>query len=321
MLILLYELVNCKEIKHLEKPSASPNTSTSYYTIFDQLCELIDSTDDHLSQSDRILKRITREILKNSVLVFFPSERTRKDCFLKMIENNIECQNLDSASTAHAACSRSVDLNVKTDFSFKRQSTQLLFEAFCNLFCLDKYILVKYLVNNSENLFENTLNCNETLNFIDKLIKFGFFLNDSAAQHKDGKLIYALNDLLNSIQSNLFYCMKEQLINLKNSKQVNINDESSSLIESNIQKFILDYANLVIDKGAHIINTTSTSSKENLKNYLTKIIYNFILWLSELFNQLDLNLCTQILEILLRFHKLLSSAEKYFEEEQVRFFN
>ena len=201
----------------------------------------------------------------------------------------------------------------------------MLFEAFCNLFCLDKYILVKYLINSSENLFESSINCNETINFIDKLIKFGFFLNDSYSEETDDKLIIALNDLLNSLQSNILYCMKEQLACIKslNSNNTNLDIET---VENNIRKFILDYSNLIIDKGTAIIDsilehskTIDISSKDNLrlKSYLTKIIYNYILWLSELFNQLDLNTCTKIFEILLHFHKKISLIEKYFEEEQV----
>lgn len=315
LLILLYELVNCNEIKIIKNPESS-----SYYNIFDNLCEIIDSKNQVLSnESDKVLKQITKEILKNGVLVFFPDEKTRKECFLKMVENNIDNEKKDSTCL----------MNVKTDFSFSRYSTQLLFEAFCNLFCMDKYSLVKYLINNSENLFETSDSCNETINFIDKLIKFGFFLNRS--KETDDKLIIALNELLNSIQSNIFFCMKEQLVLLKSSNSENSTNTANKshsdvdLVENNIKKFLLDYSNLVVEKGTHIINSilendkTNISFKDNLrlKNYLTKIIYNFVLWLSELFNQLDLSVCTKINRILIHFHHLIIKGEHHFQEVQV----
>lgn len=351
VLILLYELVNCNEIKHLKLE----NKSKSYCNIFDNLCDIIDQKSHELllrfdggnehddacfskqpDAIDKILKRITKEILKNGVLVFFPSEKTRKDCFLKMIEKNIDSGVCDEASLPVLITS---NLKVKTDFSFKHQSTQLLFEAFCNLFCLDKYALVKYLLNSTGNLFESAENCRETIQFVDKLIKFGFFLNES--KETDDKLTVALNDLLNSIQSNVFYCMKEQLVYLQGlkadhllaAKSPNLNVNDADLVDNNIRKFLIEYADLVVAKGVQTIESILTNCQQmhgvdesalrenlRLRNYLTKIIYNLVLWLSELFGHLDFNVCTKIIEILLNFHKKLTKVEKYFNEEEVREF-
>lgn len=338
LLILLDELVSCNEIKQINEP----NKPKSYCNIFDNLCDIIDSNSDEHFQTnneiadskpdatDRILKRITKEILKNGVLVFFPTEKTRKDCFLKMIENNIHSSSIINDNEQKSNSSTLSNMNVKTDFSFKRHSTQLLFEAFCNLFCKDKYALVKYLINSAGNLFESSENCHETIQFIDKLIKFSFFLNES--KETDDKLTIALNDLLNSIQSNVFYSMKEHLVYLHNLKDDQLTTAKSNNIDihdNNIKKFLIDYANLVIRKGIQIIdsileknkNLSEISFKENLrlKNYLTKIIYNFVLWLSELFSHLDLDVCTSIIEILLDFHSKLSTVDKYFNEEEVNY--
>ena len=185
ILILLYELVNCNEIKNFKSIK-----SKSYYNIFDNLCEIIDSNNEtQKTDSAKILKRITREILKNGVLVFFPSEKTRKDCFLKMIENNIDT-NLSKET--------SVNLDVKTDFSFKRHTTQLLFEAFCNLFCLDKYILVKYLyialkMRDIENMSIGTSSIGVNLNTILN------FKNNSQNGDKISKMISTYNNGKNII--------------------------------------------------------------------------------------------------------------------------
>ena len=125
--------------------------------------------------------------------------------------------------------------------------------------------------------------------------------------------------------------MKEQLVLLKSSNSENSTNTANKshsdvdLVENNIKKFLLDYSNLVVEKGTHIINSilendkTNISFKDNLrlKNYLTKIIYNFVLWLSELFNQLDLSVCTKINRILIHFHHLIIKAEHHFQEVQV----
>jgi hypothetical protein len=130
--------------------------------------------------------------------------------------------------------------------------------------------------------------------------------------------------------------MKEHLVylhSLKDDQLTTAKSNNLDIHDNNIEKFLLDYTNLVIKKGMQIIDSILVDKNQKhlddkihslienirLKNYLTKIIYNFVLWLSELFGHLDLNVCTTIIEILLDFHTKLSKAEKYFNEEEVSY--
>ena len=310
ILILLYELVKCDEIKQMKSPATH-----SYQDIFDNLRDIIDR--NQLStHADKLMKRITQEILKHGVLVFFPSEVTRKDVFMQMIENN----NIEQSC-----------------FSFNCESTHFLFEAFCHLYCLNKSLLLKYLLNNETNMFENLSCCNEVLNFVDKLITSSFFLTDSLHKlNEENKLVNALNELLNSIQSNIFYNAKEHLGRFETADAVMTAAavKTKSLVEANIQTFLLDYTRLIIAKSNQVIAKLLEKRKHidsinvlklfvtptealKLKNFLNKTVNNFVLWLSELFAQLDLGTCTTLVESLVELHSSLSQIEKYVDHEMV----
>ena len=317
ILILLYELVNCDEIKQMKSPA-----SHSYQDIFDNLRDIIDRNQSS-SHADKLMKRITQEILKHGVLVFFPSEVTRKDVFMQMIDNN--SNNIEQSR-----------------FSFQCESTHFLFEAFCNLYCLNKSLLLKYLLNDATNMFESLSCCTEALNFVDKLITFSFFLTDSLHRlNEENKLINALNDLLNSIQSNIFYNVKEHLARFETQRAAaadavmsSATAKTNSLVEANIQTFLLDYARLIIAKSNQLISKLLEKRKHfdsinvlklfvtpaetlKLKNFLNKTVNNFVLWLSELFGQLELNTCTTLVENLVELHSSLSQIEKYVDHEVV----
>ena len=312
VLILLYELVNCDEIKNQETNNSSNSAiinNRSYQEIFANLCEIIDENDEK-TPSDLpqplpklYLKKITKEIIKNGLLVFFPSDKIRKESFFEMIETSIDQPTKNDVNS-----------------SFKKLSTQLLFKSFCNLFCYNKSILIHHLKKSeSSSLFENASFCSETLRFIDKLIKFGFVLNDSMV-NSDDKMYMALYDLLNSIQSNLFFNIQDQLVKLKS--------DSNEKIDSNIKRFLIEYTDFIIDKTSQLVEPI-TKNKENdnskllnkLKNFLKKITGNFLLLMSEVFNHLNLETCTQIAQRLFRFQSLIARIENNFEEKKVFIFD
>lgn len=297
ILILLYQLVNCNEIKHNNEISRSNNLNQekSYQSIFEKLCEIIDKNDCESSNDNeeekKILRTITREILKNGLMVFFPSENERKDYFMFMIQEN-------------------------SNISFQKTSTKLIFEAFCNLFCTNKTNLIQNLLTtNSTNMFESESDCSKIIDLIDKIIRMGFFLNgnekvDNTEEiNQQDRLLNALNELLNSIQSHLYYNIKESLDKMN----------SKSVISLNINSFVTTYAQLLIEKCKEIINLVLNNQFmiEKFQNFLNKIIYNFVLWLTEIFNQLDTNTCTNLVEILIDFHKLFLKIQGSLDQDDL----
>lgn len=315
ILILLYQFVNCDEIK--ESIAA---TNHSHKNIFDNLREIVDNTTTPLDSTNNtalIIRSLTKEILKNGILVFFSCVKIQKQVFMQMIQTNIE---QGAANKTDGDC-----------FSFDLESTHILFESFCDLYSKNKTLLIKHLVKNSTNMFESWSDCNELLNFIDKLIRFSFLLNDSvifkASADKNTKLTSSTTDLLNAIQSYIFYKMKEQLSKVKNLV--------APVVREHIQRFIIKLAGLLIENSNVLTKSLldKRKTKELLalgfksaitpfelmkfRNYSNKIVYNFVLWLSEVFGELDSRTCTSLVEALVGFHSSIVQIEKYVEDEKV----
>ena len=263
------------------------------------------------------MTKITREILKKGVLVFFPDE-VRKDVFMQMIDSNTYVE------------------SKKKTFSFELESTYILFEAFCNLFCQDKTMYLRHLVKNIDNLFENWSDCTEALDLIEKLISFSFYLNDTIKannkQRENMTLIKSLNDLLNSIQSSIFYNLKQRLQQINGQNQSDTDTELK--LKSNIYNFVLNFTSLIINKSGTLIKSLlekrksldqmtslksviTTTESLKLKNFLNKTVYNFMLWLGQVYSDLDLSTCTEITEKLIGFHSSILHIEKYIEDEKV----
>jgi len=307
MLILFVKLVDCQEIKS----SIQNSKQISYQNIFDSLCEIIDedSTNAVIGQTSpkselhvkSFLKKVAEKILNNGLLVFFPSEKERKECFLYMVEKNTSV--LDAkGSTMNLENS----YMTKSDMSLKRPSTKLLFEAFCNLFCSNKSNLIQHL-NKSSKMFDDSNDCKKMINLIEQIMNLSFVLNENSSKEQlentsdqQDNLISALNNLLISMQSFLFYTIKEQLSKL---------DKTNSKIEINIKNFVIEYTLLLMKKSTQIINKFSTTSSDTFddkkfrKSYNLSMFYNFVLWLIEIFNKLDLVTCTNLVETLIDFYK------------------
>jgi hypothetical protein len=307
MLILFVKLVDCQEIKS----SIQNSKQISYQNIFDSLCEIIDedSTNiviDQTSSKNELhiksfLKKVAEKILNNGLLVFFPSEKERKECFLYMVEKNTSA--LDAkGSTMNLENS----YMTKSDMSLKRPSTKLLFEAFCNLFCSNKSNLIQHL-NKSSKMFDDSNDCKKMINLIEQIMNLSFVLNENSSKEQlentsdqQDNLISALNNLIISMQSFLFYTIKEQLSKL---------DKTNSKIEINIKNFVIEYTLLLMKKSTQILHKFSSTSSEAFddkkfrKFYNLSMFYNFVLWLIEIFNKLDLVTCTNLVETLIDFYK------------------
>lgn len=317
ILILLYQFVNCDEIKE----SIEAN-NRSHQNIFDNLRQIVDN-DEHLetivsfdssNNTALTVRNLTKEILKNGILVFFSSEDIQKQVFMQMIQSNIE------PGTEKIDC-----------FSFDLESTHILFESFCHLYTNNKTMLIKHLVKNSTNMFESWQDCSELFNFIDKLIRFSFLMNDSVIfknnTDKNIMLTRSLTDLLNAIQSYIFYKMKEQLSRDKNLV--------AHVVRENIQRLVVKLTGLMLENSSVLTKSLLDKRKAKelmalglksaitpvelmkLRNYLNKVVYNFVLWLSEVFDQLDLETCTRLTEALVGFHSSIAQIEKYIEDERV----
>jgi len=260
ILILLYQLVNCDDEINSSGSIGNNNKPThTYDSIFKSLCYIIDES----AFENEIIKKITKEILRNGLMVFFPDEPAREKVFLQMIQAN-------PATTE----------GQNNQFSFSLESTHIIFEAFCRLFAANKALLVNH-------SFDSWEACANTLTLVDTLISFCFFLGD-ASDTSSPKLLNPLNDLLNSIQSNVFFKVQQKL-------------GATDLARDNVQRFILQYAALVINKCNQVTRSLMTdkrkqapnNNKAKLKTYLNKIVYNFILWLSEVFTDLDASTSTR----------------------------
>ena len=324
MLILFVKLVDCAEIRN----NIQNAKQVSYQNIFDSLCEIIDSStsDDQTTvskseaQTRTLLKKVAEKILNNGLLVFFPSEKERKECFLYMIEKNTI--SLDKKAASGNLTQLENCYMTKSDMSLKRPSTKLLFEAFCNLFCSNKSNLIQHL-NKSSNMFDNWHDCQKMIYLFDKIMNLSLILNESSDDTPPSdNLTSSLNSLLISVQSHLFFTIKEQLCKV---------NRASSQIEVNIKKFVSEYTLLLIAKSSHVIKTTLATKdastvdlKKFKKTYNVSLFYNFILWLIEIFNKLDLVTCTNLVDILVEFHTDIDNMihyvfrnEKHGETEKV----
>ena len=332
VLILLYELANCNEIKANIESSASKENS--YQNIFNNLCEIIDKCETNADSGlatnqttgtnkdlEKILKLIAQEILKNGLLLFFPSEKERRECFIYMIEKNTISYNDEASETLIKIENPYL---TTSDMSLKRPSTKLLLEAFCNLFCSNKSNLIQHF-NKSPNMFDNSNDCKKIISLIDKIIRLYLNINSNITEveqensinsiTKQNCLIMSLNNLLNSIQSHIFYSIKEQLNKLSENSELNVLD---SQIGANLKNFVVSYSKLLIEKCNQIIDLNERGSNlvKSNQTFFTKIIYHFILWLNEIFNKLDLITSTYIFEILIDFHTTLAKLEMIFDGDK-----
>lgn len=311
VLILLYELVNCIEIRN----TLSSKSKSKSSHILESLCEIIDSQEDEQANNqndlNKILKTITKEIIKNGISVFY-DEKEQREFFLSLVEKN--------SKNSESNCTE------ENKFSLKKTSTKLLFEAFCNLFCSNKLSIIQHL-SKSENNFENYHDQKQILSLLDKLIDLSFSLNNDFKIDKtdEDRLVFALCKLINSIQSNMFFNIREKLI--KNAKNSNKDCIFENLFNKNISEFLVDYTKLIIEKNFFLIEKIRSFHSDNkliennlfkLKQFYNKIVYNFFLWLSEIFDQLDLNTCTNILTLLVDFHKSIKEFETLLDDEKVK---
>jgi len=91
ILILLYQLVNCDdEINSSDCMRSNKQPKYTYESIFKSLCYIIDAS----AFENEIIKRITKEILRNGLIVFFPDEQVRKQVFIQMIQATNEKKKL-----------------------------------------------------------------------------------------------------------------------------------------------------------------------------------------------------------------------------------
>jgi hypothetical protein len=315
VLILMHELVRCNEIRagieaENEKVVNSEDNSSSYKNILDRLFEIIDSDDNSSSDNtNRLLKTVVKEILKNGIWLFFPAEKLRKDYFLSMVAADHE------------------------QFSLKRESTKILFEAFCALFTVKKHLIVQSFVKPGIGLFENeTSQLSDLVKFIDTLIELQHSLLCIPGNED---IVRALCDLLNSIQSYLFYSVKEHLVNhpaagihqhhLDGLDNVKLAVEAE-MANRNLNQFLISYMNLMVNKSEFLVCFVrffdNTCDKNRLvltrvDMFFKNFVYHFVLWLSEILKDLDVTVATEIATTLVSFHKLLSELDKYCLVEEV----
>lgn len=340
-LILFYELVNCDEMKSNSNISTLKTTTTTTTEtttnkdelsgcrnaqILDNLCELIDKSDESASTAtslDRVLNTVTKQIIKNGISVFFPSENECREYFFDMIAKNSRDNEETAENKKQATAPKSSKFNYETSLS--KSSGKLLFEAFCNLFCSNRSNMIQHLVGAGRSVFEAKDSHKSVLELIEKIIELSFKLNEQVVQVETtgevaNKLIVSLVDLLNSIQSNLFFKAKECL----STSRRHYLDETSREYENNLNGFLEAYVRLLIAKSRLLLMSTNNAKEKNtilhLKCFFNKLLYNLVLWLSEIFGMLKLTLATKFVQMLIELHELVKSLDTHFQENKVIYY-
>lgn len=250
---------------------------------------------------DRVLKTITKQIVKNGVSVFFPSSVECREYFFAMIEKSTN----DSITTSSTS-------TFKYETSLNKPSGKLLFEALCNLFCSNsKSNMVAYLMGGN-NCFETRDSHISLLSLIEKMIRLSSSLDlsggGSTEDSLENRLIQSLIGLLNSIQSSLLFKVKECG---SEKKQVSVN-----LCGDNAAVFVHDYADFLIKKSQYLLSR-HTATSFLLNCFFSKLVYNFILWLGEIPSFIKLNMATKFTEILISFYDLSKSFSSIFKQSKV----
>jgi hypothetical protein len=261
------------------------------------------------------LQKITQEIIKNGIAVFFPSDKECREYFLQMIEDNTrEKGNVDSPKEKEST-SQSTGACFKYQATLSKASGKLLFEAFCSLFCSNKTNIIQHLITEGKSVFDSCLDLRKILELLEKMIRLSFRLNESASVHLDErKLVTSLVDLIDSIQSSLFYNMRECLLKSNNSAAAYDQPESSV---ANLLNFLQDYTKLLVAKSEILFkSSTKLNSAFNMKNFFTKLVYNFILWLAEIFPLLTCSVCTSFIQVLIHFQASFQSLSAFFQTDE-----
>lgn len=194
----------------------------------------------------------------------------------------------------------------------KKPSGKLLLEALCNLFCSSKSNMVQYLIGSSGNLFETSQSHRNLLDLVEKMIELSSNILDANNVYSgvellllDNRLVLSLIDLLNSIQSNIFFKLKTCLSKLYS--------QPESQVYENATRFVLDYAGLLIEKSRYLIEKNTSSSPSNsflIDCFFTKLVYNFILWLSETLYLFKLSMASKFTKIFISFYELAKLLQK-----------
>ena len=324
ILCLLYELVNCIEIKSFNYAFELNQK------VLDYLINLINSDDDdntriRTNENEGELKHIkiiSKHILLNGIDVFFPTFELRKKCLMLMLDLNLSQNDKRQQQQQQQQPPILLESNFNDYLSniANNKSSNLLFEAFCNLFFKAKASLlidlsIKNLLSYS---VESNQSMQENFNLISKIIELS--LNPSSTSKDSDEKYSIVNKLLNKIQSYICYKCRKLLVYLSKSSSslnehqhlIDRNDhetikqfdlENKKRLKSSIELFLVNYISLLTTK---IDLFLSKSEKLSLKSYIIFTLHHYVLWLIELVNVFDIKTCTIILNLILNIEKLLS---------------
>ena len=222
--------------------------------------------------------------------------------------------------------------NFPADMRLERESTKLLFEALCSMFAQKKQSLIQHFVKNvnASGLFENEqTDLIEIIRFMDRLIELYFVMCE--LNEPGSAVIKSLQELLNAMQSFLFYAYKDHLLtNLTASGEAHF-DNAQLLVDvghagKNATRFLTDYVKLLISKCGKLADMVFFAggairprAVDHLKLFFKNFIYNFLLWFSELFAHLDVAVADEFVKTLIDFHKMVSLIQVCLNEEKVNF--
>lgn len=281
ILILLFELVNCAEIKLNLKQTKSSH-------ILQSLCKIIDvyegdKKNDNLDQKNQMLLDITKEIIRNGVGVFF-QQNELIELFENLIKQNSACPDLNNDHVMF-----------KQDMFLNKTSNQILFQAFCKQLTENKLGLVQY-ITKTQNPYENFTELSQIIIFVEKLVNLAFNNSLNIDFDTEFKLIRASNQLVNSLQSNVLYNIKNKIRN----KQIDKDCVFENMMIKHINNFLSDYAKFLFSKVYDLQNMCKYDEKNKqryqtrLDYFLRNILYTFLLWLASIFEDLESSLSTAL---------------------------
>ena len=340
ILCLLYELVNCAEIKSFNY------AFTLNQKVLDYLINLINSDDmSHENDDEELqhIKIISKHILLNGIDVFFPTFELRKQCLMLMLDLNLSQNTENTNQRIELPASEKMETNSFNSYLSNianKKSSNLLFEAFCNLFYNAKSSLlvdlsIKNLLNYSLNESESAQKMQESFNLVSKIIDLSINGNIMNENNIDDK--YSIvNKLSNKIQSYICYKCRKLLVYLAKSssneqqhfgdrndhetiKQIDLanNLKLKKRLRSSLELFLINYTRLLATKfDLFFSKSDRTISYSSSEKFLILTLHHYVLWLIEFVNVFSIKTCTTMLNLILDVEKLLNKAN-LFENETV----
>jgi hypothetical protein len=308
LLMLVFELVSSNQIK------ANTCQAKPHQKLFNCLCDIIDLKENEEidGQSLVVMKRISEEIIKNGLLIFFPTEKERQEFFNAILEKSSLPIGKESTSDNGMRLKTNSDsegTELMSNILLKQHSKNMILEAFCYFYCQNKTCCSSYFGSRSL-MFENEPDCLNFINLSRKILQLCKQIEQNVINNScNASLLDALYDLTNSIQSNMMFKVKNHLIMFAE-KYKNKHEEHKAL--HNLNKLLMKYTSSILSHCEGLVLIKSNG-------FVNKTLFNFIQWLNEISPHLDLGVCNYICNEMVAFYRSIEKFKDAFRIQKVFF--